>query len=154
MPWHLSMGNFLEDENVHCIIQNRILHHFHSEACLGFQNELMWWIFHFLNSKPDNSPGKTQYVISFHLHNQYCITHWNLHSPCEGDIRFSLLICMLCVVKYFGEEVGRVYIFGFSLFFTIGFLMILAYFFYWYWPCRMIKCYVIKGHLNSPDEFL
>lgn len=36
---------------------------------------------------------------------------------------------MLCVVKYFGEEVGHVYIFGFSLFFTIGFLMILAYFF-------------------------
>jgi hypothetical protein len=42
------------------------------------------------------------------------IAHGKLHPPSERGIRFSVLICILCVVKYFGGEVGHVYIFGFS----------------------------------------
>lgn len=84
-------------------------HSFHTE--IGLSNECCI----FLGSEKDNLPGNTHCVISFHVPNRYHA--WNLHSPCEGDMRFCLIVSITYGVQYVGVKIGHVYIFGFSLFF-------------------------------------
>ena len=118
IAWHFCMTGILKMRK--CIVKpiysGREFYaiYIQSHSChteIGLSNEC----FIFLGSKKDNLPGNTHYVISFHVPNRYHA--WNLHSPCEGDMRFCLIISITYGVQYVGVKIGHVYIFGFSLFF-------------------------------------
>lgn len=93
IAWHICMTGILKMRK--CIVKPIYSvrkfytiyiqsHSYHTE--IGLSNEC----FIFLDSEPDNLPGNTHFIISFHMPNQYHA--WHLHSPCEGVTRFCLII--------------------------------------------------------------